>query len=70
MTVLGLRWCEGFSLVVASGGCSHYCREWALEHGLRTCSTGSSLLQSMWDLPGSGIEHVSPALAGGFFLYC
>ena len=21
----------------------------------------------MWDLPGSGIELVSPALAGGFF---
>ena len=21
----------------------------------------------MWDLPGSGIEPVSPALAGGFF---
>ena len=21
----------------------------------------------MWDLPGSGIEHSSPALAGGFF---
>ena len=21
----------------------------------------------MWGFPGSGIEHVSPALAGGFF---
>ena len=23
----------------------------------------------MWDLPGPGIEHVSPALAGGFFSF-
>ena len=23
--------------------------------------------QSMWDLPGSGIEAVSPEVAGGFF---
>ena len=28
-------------------------------HGLSCCD--------MWDLPGSGIEPVSPALAGGFF---
>ena len=25
------------------------------------------LLRGMWDLPGSGIESVSPELAGGFF---
>ena len=25
------------------------------------------LLQGMWDLPGSWIEHMSPELAGGFF---
>ena len=25
------------------------------------------LLRGMWDLPGPGIEHVSPELAGGFF---
>ena len=24
------------------------------------------LLRSMWDLPGLGLEPVSPALAGGF----
>ena len=27
---------------------------------------GLSCLAGMWDLPGSGIEPVSPALAGGF----
>ena len=25
------------------------------------------MLHGMWDLPGSGIEPMSPALAGGFF---
>ena len=34
-------------------------------------STGSrfadQVLSGMWDLPGSGIESVSPALAGRFF---
>ena len=28
---------------------------------------GFKMLHSTWDLPGSGIEAVSPALAGGFF---
>ena len=28
---------------------------------------GLSLSMGMWNLPGSGIEPVSPALAGGFF---
>ena len=27
----------------------------------------AQLLRSMWDLPGAGIEPVSPALADGFF---
>ena len=26
------------------------------------------LLRGMWDLPGSGIEPVSPELAAGFFM--
>ena len=36
-------------------------------HGLSSCGTQAELLCSMWDLPGSGIERVSPALAGRFF---
>ena len=41
------------------------------EHRLQTrrlCSCGSraQLLRGMWDLPGPGLEPVSPALAGGF----
>ena len=34
--------------------------------GLCSCGARASLLRSMWDLPGPGLEPVSPALAGGF----
>ena len=43
------------------------CGSWALEHRLDSCDTQTKLFCGMWDLPGSGIEPVSPALAGGFF---
>ena len=33
---------------------------------LSSCGTRALLLRSMWDLPGPGLEPVSPALAGGF----
>ena len=42
------------------------CGSWALERRLRSCGARAWLLRGMWDLPGSGIEPVSPALAGGF----
>ena len=51
------------SVVVARGFSS--CGSWALEHGLHSCDAW--LLLGMWCLPRSGIEPVSPALAGGFF---
>ena len=70
--MLGSRCFEGFSPLTVSGG--HFlfsgfscCKERALEHSLRSCGTRAWLLQGTWDLPGSGIEPVSPALAGGFF---
>ena len=34
--------------------------------GLSSCGSQASLLRGMWDLPGLGIEPMSPALAGGF----
>ena len=60
--------CSGFS----------FCGPWAVEHGLSSC--GSQALERrlsscgaqaylcchLWDLPGPGVEPVSPALAGGF----
>ena len=41
--------------------------QWALGHRLNSCSTLIQWLWGMWDLPGSGIKPISPALAGGFF---
>ena len=38
----------------------------ALERRLSSCGTRAQLLCGMWDLPGPGLEPVSPALAGGF----
>ena len=39
---------------------------WAPEDRLDRGDSRSQLLYSMLDLPGSGVELVSPALAGGF----
>ena len=52
------------SVVVARGLSS--CGLWALERRLSSCGARALLLHSMWDLPGPGIEPVSPASAGGF----
>ena len=58
--VLGAR----TSVVVARGLSS--CGSWALERRLSSCGAQAELLRGMWDLPGLGIEPMSPALAGGF----
>ena len=52
------------SVLVAHG--LNSCGPRALEHRLSSCGVRAQLLCSMWDLPGSGLEPVSPALAGGF----
>ena len=52
------------SVVVAHGLSS--CGSQALECRLSSCGAWASLLRGMWDLPGPGLEPVSPALAGGF----
>ena len=56
--------CGGFSC----------CGAWALgawasvvvARGLSSCGTRAQLLRDMWNLPGPGLEPMSPALAGGF----
>ena len=66
--------CAGFSLwwllLLRSMGCRHAgfssCGVWALECRLNSCGTRAQLLCGMWDLPGPGLEPMSPALAGGF----
>ena len=57
----GFSCCRAQALGRGLGTCSslaleHRCSSWA--HGL--------LLSSMWNLPGSGIKPISPALAGRF----
>ena len=52
------------SVVVAHGLSSYGSR--ALECRLSSCGTQALLLHGMWDLPGPGLEPMSPALAGGF----
>ena len=42
------------------------CGSRALEHRLSSCGSRAQLLCSMWDLPGPGLEPVSPELAGRF----
>ena len=38
----------------------------APERRLSSCGTRAQPLHTMWDLPGPGLEPMSPALAGGF----
>ena len=52
--------------VVAAHGLSS-CSSRSPEHRLNSFGAWAQLLGSMWHLFGSGIELVSPALAGGFF---
>ena len=76
VAVRGLLICGGFScgraralgtwasVVVALRLSS--CGLRALERRLSSCGAQASLLRGMWNLPGPGLEPVSPALAGGF----
>ena len=43
------------------------CNSQLLEHSLNSCGSWAQLPCSLWSLPGSGTEPVSPALPGGFF---
>ena len=37
------------------------------KRGLGSCGTQPLVFRGVWDLPGPGIEPVSPALVGEFF---
>ena len=64
----------GFSLDVESGGYSLVAVQellivvasFVVKHGLRSCRARAWLHCGLGDLPGPGIQTVSPALAGGF----
>ena len=79
MAVLGLRFCaRAFSscgkrgpLFIAVRGPLTVAASLVAEHRLQTrrlsnCGSRAQLLHGMWDLPGPGLEPMSPALAGGF----
>ena len=79
MAVLGLRFCaRAFSscgkqgpLFIAVRGPLIIAASLVAEHRLQTrrlssCGSRAQLLHGMWDLPGPGLEPVSPALAGRF----
>ena len=79
MTVLGLRFCvRAFSscgkrgpLFIVVRGPLTIAASLVAEHRLQTrrlsnCGSRAQLLCGMWDLPRSGLEPVSPALAGRF----
>ena len=60
---------EGYSLVAVHGlllAVSSRCRTLALEHWLSCCGAWALLLHGMWELPGPGIEPISPDLPGRF----
>ena len=77
--MLGLRFCaRAFSscgkwgpLFIAVRGPLTIAASLVAEHRLQTrrlssCGSRAQLLRSMWDLPGPGLEPLSPALAGRF----
>ena len=79
MAVLGLRFCARvFSscgkwgpLFIAVCGPLTIAAFLVAEHRLQTCrlsncASRAQLLRGMWNLPGPGLEPMSPALAGGF----
>ena len=60
-------WGMQASAAVAHGLSS--CGSQALEYRFGGLGTWALLLHRLWDLPRSGIEPVSPALAGRWTLY-
>ena len=59
-----------FPAELGSGACGRQSfRTWApaLELRRNICGAGAELLCGRWGRPGSGIEPMSPALAGGLY---
>ena len=79
LAALGLRCCaRAFSscrerglLFIVVRGLRNEVASLVADHGLQarrlsSCGSRAQLLRGMWDIPGPGLEPVSPALAGGF----
>ena len=69
LLLCGLSIAVAFLVAVHALGYAGFssCGPQALAHRLNSCGAEASLLHDVWDFPGSGIESVSPALAGRFF---
>ena len=65
-TGFSLRWLLLLHIMGSRRASFSSCGLQALELRLSSCGTRAQLLCGMWDLPGPGIEPVSPALAGRF----
>ena len=60
---------RGLLTAVASLGADHeHMSSVVEEHRLWSCGAQGYLPRGMWDLPGSGIEPMSPALQGRFLI--
>ena len=59
----GVRCSGGLSLVAASRG-SPCCRAQALSERASVAGSTGLAAQGMWDLPGQGIDSMSPVLQG------
>ena len=71
LATLGLRCCtqafsscgeRGLLFIAVAALVEHRLQE----RRLSSCGAQAQLLRGMWDLPGPGLELMSPALAGGF----
>ena len=79
VVVLSLCCCSGFFSSCSEWGCClavvlgllfwwlFMLQSTGLKHSLNSRGTQALLLCGRWDLPGSGIEPVSPASSDGFF---
>ena len=65
--VLELRLLNAVASLVLECGLEGVWASVAVACGISSCGTRAWLLHGTGDPPGPGIEHVSPALAGGFF---
>ena len=65
-TGFSLRWLLSLQSTGSGARGLSSCGSRALERRLSSCGARASLLRGMWDLPGPGLEPMSPALADGF----
>ena len=66
-SLVGEHRLQGMKASVVSGCGRSSCGSWSLEHRLNSFGSRAQLLHSMYNLPRSGIEPMSPVLVGYSF---